>query len=940
MIDPGMDGGVRHRAWGTARQALLFAESASPALLVVTGPAGSGKTRFLADLGAFARVSGMRIAPVDAADAAVPLLAVDRLTRELGVRTDNLPSDIERLHGLRVACQRASAGRPGVLIIVDHADQLLAPDRSALVDLVVNPPSKNLLVALALPSTSGNGPFSAAAAWAMPGDGRVRARRMEIELAPLTADEILGLAESRFGIGTVATRFADSVAFLSAGLMTHVDAILSQVAELEESERQLVFSGSEFVEQSLVYGPPLRRSALGGLFREDGEEDALLVARGLGAWVSPAPIRHLAPLLELDPRAVERQLGAMQDRGAIVPRFGGGEVQFAFATPLARLEVVRDTPELIRRHLHARAAMVKEDSGWPAPPAIMAQHYLLGHVDLTPDRLSLVTQAAQTLTRRSRYARAQRMLREALAQLRETRNHEELPAEALALFAETLSRSGESDEAERILVRDAAFEPPTAESVIRRARDYVARGQDALATSLLEAELASEDLDPAERLQVMVDLGRLMIGQGRLDEGERLSAAAYAEAVASGEASVAIEAEVTVHARFLHDGLPRRALEHGRNSLVLAHRYVDERLQARTLSAIGNALTDTVGLPRAFKWLQRARERAESAEDFATLSWTTQLLAVNCIERGDWMASEHFASNAVHIDDVLHRSRSLRLSAALQHWLQALRGNPVEFSIPALGQSRAAGQAEAIVFQAACESWLLTGHAARALGSATEVIHALEARPGNRRQLVTHALPAQARIAFELRDAVTLTSTESRLRALLKEVGREHGLVLPEFHLTEAMLHAVRDEWELVPPLALRAASGFGLMGYRRRAAAAQQLAGDAYREVGETDLAHLHLTDAFIAFRGMGAVPRMDAVRRSLHLLGRRAPRGRVRPGELTARQRQIATHAAEGKSDREIAATLGIRYRTVTTHMSNILHVLGLTTRSGLSEWISGTN
>jgi len=830
------------------------------------------------------------------------------------------------------------------MILIDNADQLLAPDRSALVDLVANPPCDNLLVALSASTAAGAGAFSVAGAWVPPGDGRIRARNIEIKLTPLTTGEVIALAESRFGIGGVATRFAKSVVFLTAGLMHYVDAILDRVAEIEESERQLVLSGSEFIEHILVYGPPLRRPVLGDVFDQSAGQDTLLVLRGLGAWMGPTPIRHLATLLELDPKIVERQIAAAQDRGIVAPkRSGEEEISFTFTVPLARLEVVRDTPELVRRHLHARVAAIKEDFGGGTDPAIMAQHYLIGHVDLTPDRLSLITQAAQMLTRRSRYARAQRILREALAQLRGARNHDELPVEALVLFAETLSRSGEPDEAEHILLeRDDSDRPQSAESVIRRARDHVARGQDATATSLLEAELASENLEPAERLQVMVDLGRLMVGQGRLDEGEQLSAIAYAEAIALGEISAAVEAEITAHIRFLYDALPRRALDHGRRSLVLAHRHVDEGLQARALSAIGNALTDSVGLLRAFRWLERARERAEAAEDFATLSWTTQLLAVNCLERGDWTAAERLISHVTHIDEVLHRSRSLRLSAALQHWLQALRGNPPGFSplADSLAASPAPGRAEAIVLQAACEGWLLTGHASRASVRATEVIQSLETQPGNRRQLITYALPAQAMVAFELRDADTLSSTESRLRALSGVVGQEHGLVLPELNLTKAMLHAARNEWELVPSLSLRAVSTFKHLGYRRRATVAQQLTGDAYREIGETELAHLHLTEAFTAFRSMGAIPRMDAVRRSLHLLGRRAPRYQVRPGELTARQWQVAIHAAGGKSDREIAAILGIRYRTVTTHISNILHALQLTTRSDLSDRISGAN
>ena len=56
---------------------------------------------------------------------------------------------------------------------------------------------------------------------------------------------------------------------------------------------------------------------------------------------------------------------------------------------------------------------------------------------------------------------------------------------------------------------------------------------------------------------------------------------------------------------------------------------------------------------------------------------------------------------------------------------------------------------------------------------------------------------------------------------------------------------------------------------------------------------------------------------------------RRRTRALRLTAREREVLTVAAEGLTAREIADRLGVRERTVTTHLARIYGKLGVTTR-----------
>jgi non-specific serine/threonine protein kinase len=57
---------------------------------------------------------------------------------------------------------------------------------------------------------------------------------------------------------------------------------------------------------------------------------------------------------------------------------------------------------------------------------------------------------------------------------------------------------------------------------------------------------------------------------------------------------------------------------------------------------------------------------------------------------------------------------------------------------------------------------------------------------------------------------------------------------------------------------------------------------------------------------------------------------------GGLTERERQVAVLIAQGQSNRDIAETLVISYRTVETHIANILFKLGFTARSQVAAWV----
>ncbi len=60
--------------------------------------------------------------------------------------------------------------------------------------------------------------------------------------------------------------------------------------------------------------------------------------------------------------------------------------------------------------------------------------------------------------------------------------------------------------------------------------------------------------------------------------------------------------------------------------------------------------------------------------------------------------------------------------------------------------------------------------------------------------------------------------------------------------------------------------------------------------------------------------------------------------PGELTAREQEVARLVAEGRTNREIAGTLYITEGTAANHVQHILNKLGLRSRAQIAAWAAG--
>jgi ATP/maltotriose-dependent transcriptional regulator MalT len=146
---------------------------------------------------------------------------------------------------------------------------------------------------------------------------------------------------------------------------------------------------------------------------------------------------------------------------------------------------------------------------------------------------------------------------------------------------------------------------------------------------------------------------------------------------------------------------------------------------------------------------------------------------------------------------------------------------------------------------------------------------------------------------------------------------------------------------------ALASADAADAAGAPIEAALSRTVAGRALAEIGEKDRAVAELQRAAAGLDACGALRHRQNAERELGKLGCR-PHRRTRPGKahgvgidsLTGRELQLAWLVVDRKTNPQIAAELFLSQKTVETHLRNIFHKMGVTTRADLARAVERTS
>ena len=121
-------------------------------------------------------------------------------------------------------------------------------------------------------------------------------------------------------------------------------------------------------------------------------------------------------------------------------------------------------------------------------------------------------------------------------------------------------------------------------------------------------------------------------------------------------------------------------------------------------------------------------------------------------------------------------------------------------------------------------------------------------------------------------------------------------------------------------------------------AARTRLLYGERLRRARRPGAARDELRRAYAAFDRIGAAPLRDRAARELAATGETpAPRADARLDELTPQELAVATMAARGQTNREVAATLFLSPKTVEYHLRHVYQKLDVRSRADLRETMS---
>jgi DNA-binding CsgD family transcriptional regulator len=126
-----------------------------------------------------------------------------------------------------------------------------------------------------------------------------------------------------------------------------------------------------------------------------------------------------------------------------------------------------------------------------------------------------------------------------------------------------------------------------------------------------------------------------------------------------------------------------------------------------------------------------------------------------------------------------------------------------------------------------------------------------------------------------------------------------------------------------------RAVSMWRQMDAPYESARARILVGQACRELGDADSSEIEFEAVGQVFQKLGAAPDAERLRQLID-----SPEGSY-PSGLTARELQVLSLVATGRTNRVIASTLMISEHTVARHLQNIFSKLGVSSRTAAAAF-----
>ena len=621
--------------------------------------------------------------------------------------------------------------------------------------------------------------------------------------------------------------------------------------------------------------------------------------------------------------------------------------RFRFRHPLVRRAVYESTPGGWRLGAHERTAEALEKRG--ASASARAHHVERAARQGDPAAVAILREAGEAAAQRAP-ASAARWFGGALRLLPAETPAEER-VELLLAQAEALAAGGHFADSHATLVESLEVMPDEAGALRVRLTTACARlehllGRPAEARARLESTLAKLD-DPSSREAVALMIELAIDGFYRMDyDGMKPWAAAAVEAASAlGDRTLSAEAIAVRAGAFALSGAIGRALDDCRAAAEVIDALSDEEVARRPDALAHLAIAELYlhHFEASGRHSQRALTIGRATGQGDILPTLFPILGTVLLVQGRVVEAVEMLEGAVEAARLLDNVHGLAW-ILLHHAEAAFAAGDVTTAIASAeeGMELAKALEGSIVAVAAsltiAQILLATGQAARA----TELL--LSGAGGDELKLISIASRVRA---FELltRCLLELGRREEAERAAEEAAVCAEVVTLPLVGATSELAAAALALHAGDPATSARravsAAVALEEIGAVLEAALARMRAGHAMAQAGDHDEAAVELERAAAAFDSFGSQRYRDEAEQELRKLGRHIHR-RTRPGQtggvgvesLTERELQVARLIVDRQTNREIAAELYLSPKTIETHLRNMFHKLGVSSRVELAR------
>ncbi|WP_455358284.1 ATP-binding protein [Streptomyces sp. SYSU K21746] len=925
---------------------------APPAVVLVAGEAGMGKTRLVADALGVPALAGtttlvghcfhlrepLPIAPVvDALRRVGGVLpnrqrlnpvtgALRPLLPELSAQLPPTPEPLgdpgaERYRVLRAVVETLRAIGPAVLVVEDL--HWVDGGTCDLLRFLVSEMPDQLTLVLTYRHDSPSPARSFVTSVRLPRHVALT----ELTLGPLSRSQVHTMAAEILATPDVSGEFAAYLREHTMGVPFAVEELLRLMPDqraLARSDRRR----AKLTIEGLGVPAALRNAVLEQLAHTPA--DVRLLVAAAAVLRLPATETLLGSVAGL---STERAGGALSRALAQALLHEQGAGRYGFRHALAQQAAYDSLPPHERRRLHHRAARELERGVAPLPYVQLAHHCRQA------GRHQAWTRYAETAAGRASAmgddAAATRLLQQVLASA-------ELPSATRVRLAVKLGQAAVTglDHAETVVAlrRTLAEErmPKGVRGELRYRLGLLLRNQTGAGLEGLgeiAAAVPALRRRPRMAARALASLAvPTYLAGGHLTDHLAWAEEAIATAARLDDPVATINAAGSYAVALMHTG-DRKALDAVRRLPVSATDPTQRRDLARAFNNLAHAAAGTGRLAAAGEYLDRSvRLLADTdAAYVAGLTHSTRLLLD--WELGLWQGLD---LRALRTRAVLADVPELEAEAVLVLGLLALaRGELTGAERHLRAAADACRQQGAVPVLPAARGALARLLLSRGnpQGAWEEVAPLLD---GVRNKGIWVWAAAVAPAAVE---ALARTGRRQRAHELLTEfVDGIHGRKAPA---ATVAVHLCRGVLAETGGAFVKAGAHYGAAEAASRAmgspyAAARALEGVARCALAAGDTGDVGLTTALAAYRSMDAGWDAARCRRLLREYGMSAPHRRGRKGygsELSPREREVAALAAAGGTNREIAEALFLSPRTVEEHLAHALRKLGVASREALS-------